>query len=62
MNAGREVHSFDGPVIYAGLFDHHPAHVCNNITSRGAQANERQSECRASTSVPETKTPDERDP
>jgi hypothetical protein len=45
-----------------GLSADHPTHPCNTITDGGAQANDVQSECRSSTSVPETKTPDARDP
>jgi hypothetical protein len=36
--------------------------TCNNITLSGAQANDVQSECPASTSDGNQKTPDERDP
>lgn len=39
---------------YVGLFGHHPTRECYSITIRGAQANELQSECPASTSVRET--------
>lgn len=46
----------------AGLSADHPAHLCNTITFGGAQANDVQSVCWATTSDQNQKTPDERDP
>jgi hypothetical protein len=47
---------------FVGLSAGHPTHLCNTITFGGAQANDVQSVCWATTSDQNQKTPDERDP